>query len=126
MRCFPQACCWQSGFGHCGVLLCVKKSRHDFKREGNRAVIGFAIGLVCGAGELYLLTRLTLALQGGHSMRTLGIVMLKLLLYACALTPVALFFRSDLIWCGVGISSVLIVGALVYNVLSRRKGKGDR
>ncbi len=88
-------------------------------------MIGFAIGLVCGAIELFLLKRLTLALQNGKSLQTLGLVLLKILFYACALVPVALFFRRDLIWCGVGISSVLIIGAFILNILSRKSGKGD-
>ncbi len=87
---------------------------------------GFLIGLVCGAGELFLLTRLTKSLQAGDSLKILGIVFGKVLLFAAALVPVALFFQRDLIWCGVGISSVLVVGAFVINVLMRRGGKGDR
>ena len=89
-------------------------------------MIGFVIGLVCGAFELLLLTRLTSTLQQGKSLQTLGIVLLKVLFYALALVPVALFFRKDLIWCGIGISSVLIIGAFVLNILSRKNGKGDR
>lgn len=89
-------------------------------------MIGFGIGLVCGAFELFLLKRLTLALQDGKSLQTLGIVLLKVLFYALALVPVALFFRKDLIWCGVGISSVLVIGAFLLNILSRKSGKGDR
>ncbi|NLI53734.1 MAG: hypothetical protein GX417_05340 [Clostridiales bacterium] len=87
---------------------------------------GFLIGLVCGAGELFLLTRLTKSLQAGDSLKILGIVFGKVLLFAAALVPVALLFQRDLIWCGVGISSVLVVGAFVINVLMRRGGKGDR
>jgi hypothetical protein len=89
-------------------------------------VAGLFIGLVCGAGELFLLTRLTKSIQAGDSLKTLGLVFGKVLLFAAALVPVALFFRRDLIWCGVGISSVLVVGAFVINVLSRRDGKGNR
>lgn len=97
-----------------------------FRRKGETGLIGLGIGLVCGAGELFLLTRLTHVLQKGDSLKTLGIVILKILLYALALVPVALFFRQDLVWCGAGICSVLIIGALVLNILSRRNGKGDR
>lgn len=89
-------------------------------------MIGFGIGLVCGAGELFLLTRLVRALQNGKPLRTLGIVLLKVLLLSAALLPVALFFRTDIIWCGVGISSVLVIGAIALNILQRRNGKGDR
>jgi len=89
-------------------------------------MIGFGIGLVCGAVELFLLKRLTLTLQQGKPLQTLGIILLKMLLYAGTLVPVALFLRDDLVWCGVGITSVLIIGAVVLNILSRRNGKGDR
>ena len=87
---------------------------------------GLLIGLVCGAGELFLLTRLTRALQKGESLKILGIVLCKLALFAAAIVPVALYFRSDLLWCGRGISSALIVGAFIVNIVLQRKGKGDR
>mgnify|MGYP001024831518 FL=1 len=89
-------------------------------------MVGLLIGLVCGAGELFLLTRLTRALQKGESLKILGIVFCKLALFAAAIVPVALYFRSDLLWCGVGISSALIVGAFIVNIVLQRKGKGDR
>jgi len=89
-------------------------------------LVGLLIGLVCGAGELFLLTRLTRALQKGESLKILGIVFCKLALFAAAIVPVALYFRSDLLWCGVGISSALIVGAFIVNIVLQRKGKGDR
>jgi len=106
------------------VILYVKN--HAPRREGGKRLIGLLIGLVCGAGELFLLTRLMPALQNGKPLRTLGIVSLKVLLFACAIVPVVLFFRQDILWCGVGVSSVLIIGAFLYNILSRRNGKGDR
>ena len=87
---------------------------------------GFFRGLLCGAGELFLLTRLIKAVSSGHSLKTLALVFGKIILFAAALVPVALFFPRELIWCGVGISSVLIVGAIVINVLMRRNGKGER
>ncbi len=87
---------------------------------------GFLIGLVCGAGELFLLTRVTKAVSAGRSLQTVALVFAKILLFAAALVPVALFFRRELLWCGIGISSVLVVGAVVVNVLMRRNGKGDR
>ena len=94
-------------------------------KEANR-LAGFCIGLACGAGELFLLTRLTGALQRGASLAVLGIVFAKIALLACALVPTALWFRHDLIWCGVGISSVLIIGALIVNLVNQRKGKGEK
>ncbi|MPM88736.1 hypothetical protein SDC9_135840 [bioreactor metagenome] len=89
-------------------------------------MIGFLIGLVCGAGELFLLTRVIKAVSAGRSLQTVAFVFAKILLFAAALVPVALFFQRELLWCGIGISSVLVVGAVVINVLMRRNGKGDR
>lgn len=87
---------------------------------------GGIIGLVCGAGELFLLTRLTRALLSGDTLKTLLFALCKVLLIAAALASVTIWFRDDLVWCGVGISSVLVIGAFVINVLKRRNGKGDR
>ena len=89
-------------------------------------MVGLLIGLVCGAGELFLLVQVTRSIQSGDSLKTLGIVFAKVFLFAAALVPVALFYRRDLIWCGVGISSVLVIGAFVINVLMRRNGKGEK
>ena len=60
---------------------------------------GFLIGLVCGAGELYLLTQVTKAVSSGQSFKTLAIVFAKILLFAAAFVPVALYFsaRSHLV-----------------------------
>ena len=87
-------------------------------------MIGFGIGLVCGAFELFLLKRLTLALQAGKSLQTLAIVLLKVLFYALALVPVALFLRNDLVWCGVGITSVLIIGAVIVGTNAAKMACG--
>ena len=87
---------------------------------------GFMIGLVCGEGELFLLTRLTRSLLAGKSLSTLGFALGKVLLLAAALASVTIWFRNDLVWCGVGISSVLIVGAFVLNLLKRRNEKGEK
>ena len=89
-------------------------------------MIGFLIGLVCGAGELFLLTRVIKAVSAGRSLQPVAFVFAKIFLFAAALVPVALFFQRELLWCGIGISSVFVVGAVVINVLMRRNGKGDR
>jgi hypothetical protein len=88
-------------------------------------VAGFLIGLFCGAGELFLLTRLTRALLSGETLKTLGFALCKVLLIAAALASVTIWFRDDLVWCGVGISAVLVIGAFVINLLKRRNGKGE-
>jgi len=87
---------------------------------------GFMIGLVCGAGELFLLTRLTQSLLAGNTLKTLGFALGKIVLLTAALASVTIWFRTDLVWCGVGISSVLITGAFVLNIVKRRNGKGEK
>ena len=87
---------------------------------------GLLIGLVCGAGELFLLTRLTKALLAGNTLQTLGFAFGKIALLAAALASVTIWFRHDLVWCGVGISSVLIIGAFVLNIRKRQNGKGEK
>ena len=87
---------------------------------------GFLIGLVCGAGELFLLTRLTRSLLAGNPLKTLGFAFGKITLLAAALASVTIWFRHDLVWCGVGISSVLVIGAFVLNLLKHRNGKGEK
>lgn len=87
---------------------------------------GFLIGFVCGAGELFLLSQVIKSVSAGQSLKTLALVFCKIVLFAAALVPVALFFQRELLWCGVGISSVLVVGAVIINVLMRRTGKGDK
>ena len=87
---------------------------------------GLFIGLAGGAAELFLLTRLTKALFAGDTLKTLGIFLGKALVLAAALASVTIWFKHDLVWCGVGISSVLVVGAFVINVLLRKNGKGEK
>lgn len=88
-------------------------------------MVGLLIGLACGAGELFLLTRLTKLLLAGDTLKSAAIIFAKLLLFAATAVLVLLFFKDELIWCGVGISSVLVVGAFVINALMRKNGKGD-
>ena len=87
---------------------------------------GLLIGLVCGAGELFLLTRLTKVLLSGDMFKAFIYILFKFLLIAAALASVTIWFRSDLIWCGVGISSVLIICAIIINIRNRRNGKGEQ
>ena len=89
-------------------------------------MIGCLIGLGCGAIELFLLTRLTRALLAGHTLQTLAFAMGKVVTIAASLAIVTIWFREDLVWCGVGISSVLIIGAFVINFIKRRNGKGEQ
>ena len=87
---------------------------------------GLFIGLASGGAELFLLTRLTKAILAGDTLKTLAVVLGKLFVLAAALASVTIWFKHDLVWCGVGISSVLVVGAFVINVLMRKNGKGEK
>lgn len=89
-------------------------------------LIGFLIGLACGAGELYLLVLLARALQNAESGKILAYALLKLALLALAFVPVILFVRDELLWCSVGVTATLIVGAFVVNWKNRRSGEGDQ
>jgi len=89
-------------------------------------MIGFLIGLLCGAGELFLLTRLIKAVSAGNSLQTLALVFGKIVLFAAAMVAVALLFQRQLLWCGVGASSVLVIGAVIINVIQQTNGKGER
>jgi len=62
----------------------------------------------------------------GDMFKTFIYVLFKFLLIAAVLASVTIWFRSDLIWCGVGISSVLIIGAIIINIRNRRNGKGEK
>ena len=89
-------------------------------------MVGFVIGIVCGVAELYLLSRLTLAVQNSRTALILPLLLVKLLILAAAFVPVILYFRSDLLWCGVGISASLVIGAVIINFVNQRSGKGDK
>ena len=89
-------------------------------------MIGFVIGLVCGIAELYLLSRLTLAVQNGKTALILPMLFLKLVVLAIAFVPVILYFRNELLWCGVGVSASLVIGAVIINFVNQRSGKGDK
>ncbi len=89
-------------------------------------MVGFLIGLVCGVFELYLLSRLTLAVQDGKTALILPMLLVKLFVLAIAFVPVILYFRNDLLWCGVGVSASLVIGAVIMNFVSQRSGKGDK
>ncbi len=102
-----------------------ESARWNVRGTGARDLIGFLIGFSCGAGELLLLRRLAPAVQDGKIQRILGILFLKLALFACALVPVILFARADLVWCGVGIPAALVPGAFFLNWRSRRGQKGE-
>lgn len=86
-------------------------------------MVGFLLGALCGALELYLLTKLIAAVQGGKSAYVGLIAMLKMLVLAAAFVPTILFFRNDLLWCAIGVTAVLVAGAFIRFLLQSRKAK---
>ncbi|NLT58899.1 MAG: hypothetical protein GXX99_08065 [Clostridiales bacterium] len=74
---------------------------------------GLAIGLGCGLVELYLLHRLLRSLLDARTGAVAGLLLLKLAALACAFVPVIRFLRSELLWCGVGITAVLTGGSIL-------------
>ncbi len=89
-------------------------------------MLGFLLGAVCGAAELFLLNRLIGAVQRGESGKLLLLMLLKLLVLACAFVPVILLRRDELLWCGVGISAALVAGAIAMFCKHTWYGKGDK
>lgn len=74
---------------------------------------GLIIGAIGGLAELYLLTRLLRFAMNGRTALVVLLLFLKFVVLACAFAPVIIFLRKDLLWCGIGIASVLICGSLV-------------
>lgn len=87
-------------------------------------MIAFLIGVIGGALELSLLSKLVLALQQQKSGMMALIFLLKLLVLVLTLTLCVIFFRSDLLWCGVGLALVLVGGSFIRFIIALRKQKG--
>lgn len=88
-------------------------------------MIGFLIGLGCGAGELYLLVLLTRALQHEQGGKIAGIIFLKVALFAIAFILTILIDTQDLLWCGIGATAVLVIGAFILSRRFQHAEKGD-
>ncbi len=76
-------------------------------------MLGFFIGIVCGAMELFFLQRLINAMLGGQTLKVGLLALLKLAVLAATLSIVIIFARQDLVWCGVGITGCLIGGSVI-------------
>ena len=75
---------------------------------------GAIIGLLCGAMELYLLMRVVQAVSQSKPRVPVGVLVLaKVAVLVAAFAVTVLFFRSEILYCGVGITVVLIVGSVV-------------
>ncbi len=88
-------------------------------------MVGFIIGVICGAGELYLLLLLTRSLQAEQYSRIAGLVSLKFILLALAFTATILINRAQILWSGIGMSLVLVLGSLILSRRMMRQEEGD-
>ena len=64
-------------------------------------MIGVFLGLVGGALELWLLTRLVKSVTDGTTGKTALLLLLKFLVLAASFTAIILIRRSDLLWCAI-------------------------
>jgi hypothetical protein len=81
-------------------------------------MIGLVIGIACGAAELFLLRRLIRFATGGNTPAVLGLLLCKMAVLALAFVPVILFFRAELLLCGIGIASALVGGSVIVYVVN--------
>ena len=88
-------------------------------------LIGLFIGLVCGATELYLLVLLTRALQQERPGRMAGLIALKFFVLALAFLATILIDKNDILWCGIGTTLVLVIGAFILSRRLQHAEKGD-
>lgn len=83
---------------------------------------GAIIGVICGAAELYLLARVVREVSGAGATGSTGLLVLaKVALLIAAFAAVILFFREDILYCGLGISGVLVIGSVV--IFARNNAK---
>ena len=83
---------------------------------------GAIIGVICGAAELFLLVRVVRAVNGTGATGSTGLLVLaKAGLLIAAFLAVILFFCEDILYCGLGISGVLVIGSVV--IFARNNAK---
>ncbi|HWP79836.1 MAG TPA: hypothetical protein VN446_04265 [Candidatus Acidoferrum sp.] len=88
-------------------------------------MLGFVIGTLCGAAELFLLRQLIRFVLSGQAPTVGLLILLKLAVLAAALAATVLFARQDLVWCGVGITGCLIGGSVILFLKNARLKGGD-
>ena len=77
-------------------------------------MLGAIIGILCGAMELYLLVRVVKAVSDTQKAGSAGLLLLaKLLVLVVGFAVAIVFFRSDILYFGIGVSAVLVIGSVV-------------
>lgn len=87
-------------------------------------MFAFLIGMIGGGVELFLLRQLVKALERQRSGMMALILFIKLLILVLTFTVVVLFFRNDILWCGIGLVAILVSGSFIQFINSHRKQKG--
>ena len=87
-------------------------------------MLGFLIGLVCGAAALHFMSRVTRAVVRGDYMAMLLPFFLNIISILAGLLPVAFLLPSELLYAGIGMSVSLVLGALSIFILRSRGAKG--
>ena len=85
---------------------------------------GALIGVVFGAVSLYLLIKFITALTGQGKIPVLMAAMRPVCIIA-GLLLTAFVFPDQLIWAGIGMAAVLILGALVATVVRMKRKKAE-
>lgn len=83
-------------------------------------MIGFLLGICCGAVELYLLWLLVSRVIADLRI-PLWILPVKVLVLAVFCVPYGWFYPDQLSYMGFGIAGVLIIGALIIFILRKRR-----
>ncbi|MEL7610491.1 MAG: hypothetical protein AAGU74_13445 [Bacillota bacterium] len=89
-------------------------------------MIGVFLGVIGGALELFLLTRMVKSVTNGTVGKTALLLLLKFLVLAASFTAVILIRRSELLWCAVGMTGVLIVGSILLFLMRQSRSKGGK
>lgn len=82
---------------------------------------GLLAGVLFGAVQLWVLSLLVKAVTANDTAKIFAIVMGKLFLWGAFFTLVVLFFRSAILWCGIGAASALVLGGFGGFVLNWRR-----
>ena len=87
-------------------------------------MLGFFIGLICGGLALYFMSRVTRALVRGSYIDILLPFFLNILSILMGLLPVAFLLPSELLYCGIGMSASLVLGAFGIFIIRSKESKG--
>jgi hypothetical protein len=83
-------------------------------------MFGFILGILGGGVELFLLSRLVLSLSQSRLGKVALILALKLAVFAIVFAVVIIFFKTHLLWCGIGLAGVLVVGSFTQFIFKNR------